>query len=122
MQFLNDPRGGASRWRLLSGNNRPLAMGRMGTRSPRDELAAVRRLVRDAEPTLRRDRDGSWRWELVADDGPEVRCPGAFARRIDARRSFRRFSEAVEQATVTAGPPLSREPGPLTARMGEPRR
>jgi hypothetical protein len=102
MQFLEDPRGGERLWRLLSGNNRPLAMGSGGRRSPRDELAAVRRLVREAEPTLRRDPDGRWRRELSAKGGPEVRCPGVFARRIDARRAFHRFTQAVEQAEVTS--------------------
>src|SRR5215468_3885686 len=101
MQFLEDPRGGERLWRLLSGNNRPLAMGRGSVLSPREELAAVRLLVRGAEPTLRRDPDGRWRWELSTDDGPDVQCPSVFARRIDARRAFTRFTIAVEQAVVT---------------------
>ncbi|TDO46309.1 hypothetical protein EV643_111162 [Kribbella sp. VKM Ac-2527] len=102
MQFLDDPRGGERLWRLLSGNNRPLAMGRGGSRAPRDELAAVRRLVREAEPKLRRDPDGKWRWEISANGGPDVQCPGVFARRVDARRAFHRFTQAVEQAEVTS--------------------
>ncbi|MFB6719148.1 hypothetical protein ACFCV3_03265 [Kribbella sp. NPDC056345] len=109
MQFLEDPRGGERLWRLLSGNNRPLAMGRGGRESPQEELAAVRRLARDAEPALRRDPEGRWRWELVADNGPDVRCPGVFARRIDARRAFHRFTQAVELAEVTSGHLTQRE-------------
>jgi hypothetical protein len=114
MQFLEDPRGGMRIWRLLSGNNRPLAMGRGSVRSPLEELAAVRRLAREAEPSLRRDADGRWRWELENEDGPDVQCPGVFARRIDARRAFHRFTQAIEQAVVTTAqlsPVLSqREP------------
>ncbi|NEA31338.1 hypothetical protein [Streptomyces sp. SID13031] len=101
MQFLENPRGGDRGWRLLSGNNRPLAMGRSTTMSPRDELLAVRRLVREAEPKLRRDAEGRWRWELNSAGGPDVRCPGVFARRIDARRAFHRLTQAVEEAEVT---------------------
>ena len=101
MQFLESPRGGDRGWRLLSGNNRPLAMGRSTTMSPRDELAAVRRLVREVEPKLRRDAEGRWRWELNSAGGPDVRCPGVFARRIDARRAFHRLTQAVEEAEVT---------------------
>lgn len=114
MQFLDDPRGGQRRWRLLSGNNRPLAMGRSGPRPPREELAAVRRLVREAEPRLSRDSAGRWRWELSAAGGPEVRCPGVFARRIDAHRAFHRFTQAVEQAELTSAQlpvPIQRELG-----------
>jgi hypothetical protein len=58
-------------------------------------------LVREAEPKLRRDSDGRWRWELSAQGSLDVRCPGVFARRIDARRAFHRFTEAVEEAEVT---------------------
>jgi len=76
-------------------------MGRSTAMSPRDELAAVRRLVREAEPKLRRDAEGRWRWELAAASGPDVRCPGVFARRIDARRAFHRLTQAVEVAEVT---------------------
>jgi hypothetical protein len=101
MQFLEDPRGGERIWRLLSGNNRPLAIGRGGLRSPVEELAAVRRLAREAEPNLRRDPDGRWRWEITAGDGPDVQCPVVFARRIDARRAFHRFTQAIELAVVT---------------------
>ena len=101
MQFLDDPRSGEGGWRLLSGNNRPLAMGRASSRSPGEELAAVRRLVADAEPRLRRDTDGGWRWELDVGDGPDIRCPGVFARRIDARRAFQRLTQAVMEARVT---------------------
>jgi hypothetical protein len=101
MQFIDNPRGGDRGWRLLSGNNRPLALGRSTTMSPRDELAAVRRLVRESEPMLRRDAEGRWRWELGTADGPDVRCPGVFARRIDARRAFHRLRQAVEEAEVT---------------------
>ncbi|WP_427896336.1 hypothetical protein ACQHIV_20595 [Kribbella sp. GL6] len=100
MQFLEDPRGGDRIWRLLSGNNRPLAIGRGDLRSPLEVLAAVRRLAREAEPTLRRDPDGRWRWEITA-DGTDVQCPVVFARRIDARRAFHRFTQAVEHAVVT---------------------
>ncbi|HZX09252.1 MAG TPA: hypothetical protein VFF46_40315 [Kribbella sp.] len=114
MQFLEDPRGGERIWRLLSGNNRPLAMGRGDLRSPLDVLASVRRLAREAEPTLRRDADGRWRWEITTTDGPDVQCPVVFARRIDARRAFHRFTQAVEQAVVTTAylPPvlIQREP------------
>jgi hypothetical protein len=101
MQFLEDPRGGERIWRLLSGNNRPLAMGRVGLRAPADELAAVRRIARAAEPTMRRDADGRWRWEITTDGGTDVHCPVVFARRIDARRAFHRFTQAVEQAVIT---------------------
>lgn len=102
MQFLDNPRSGDRIWRLLSGNNRPLAMGRGDPRSPLEVLAAVRRLARAAEPTLRRDPDGRWRWEITtADDEPDVQCPVVFARRIDARRAFHRFTQAVEQAVIT---------------------
>lgn len=101
MQFLDDPRGGERIWRLLSGNNRALAMGRGDLRPPLEELAAVRRLAREAEPILRRDHDGHWRWEIAANGGSDVHCPGVFARRIDARRAFHRFTQAIEQAEVT---------------------
>lgn len=111
MQFLESPRGGDRGWRLLSGNNRPLAMGRSTTLTPGEQLAAVRRLAREAEPKLRRDPDGRWRWELVAKGGPDVRCPGVFARRIDARRAFHRFTQAVEEAEVTVAAIGLREQG-----------
>jgi hypothetical protein len=102
MQFLESPQGGDRGWRLLSGNNRPLAIGRSGTRSPAEELAALQRLAGDTEPRLRRGADGLWRWELDTDDGPEVRCPGGFARKIDARRAFQRFSQAIYEARITS--------------------
>ncbi|MBP2355700.1 hypothetical protein JOF29_006810 [Kribbella aluminosa] len=85
MQFLEDPRGGDRIWRLLSGNNRPLAMGRGDRRSPLDVLAAVRHLAREAEPTLRRAADGRWRWELTTDDG---RCRGTNPSREDCWVQF----------------------------------
>jgi hypothetical protein len=110
MQFLVSPQGGGRGWRLLSGNNRPLAMGRSRSRTPREELAAVRKLLREAKPEMRRDADGRWRWEIVVRGGPEVRCPGVFARRIDARRAFHRLTEAVEEAEVTVATNHYREP------------
>jgi hypothetical protein len=112
MQFLDTPKGGGRDWRLLSGNNRPLAMGRSRSPSPREELAVVRKLLREAKPELRRDAEGRWRWEIAVRGGPEVRCPGVFARRIDARRAFHRLTEAVEEAEVTVAtkpPPGARQ-------------
>lgn len=109
MQFLDTPKGGGRDWRLLSGNNRPLAMGRSRSPSPGEELAVVRKLLREAKPELRRDADGRWRWEIAVRGGPEVRCPGVFARRIDARRAFHRLTEAIEEAEVTVA--TNHQPG-----------
>jgi hypothetical protein len=101
LQFIDRLNGGPG-WRLLSGNNRALAVGPQVHRRPEDQLKAVRKLLRGADPVVRRGSDGGWRWELPADSAVEVRCPQSFARRIDARRAFQRLTEAVESAAPVA--------------------
>jgi hypothetical protein len=96
LQFIDRLNGGPG-WRLLSGNNRALAIGPQMYGSPAAQLAAVRRVVRESPPVLRREANG-WKWELPPDVEPEVLCPQKFARRIDADRAFRRLLGALEAA------------------------
>lgn len=104
LQFI-DRLNGRPGWRLLSGNNRALAVGPRVHGRPADQLAAVRDVVRDADPVVRRGADGGWRWEVATDSAVQVQCPQSFARRIDARRAFVRLAEVVESASPVASAP-----------------
>ncbi|MBV9593889.1 MAG: hypothetical protein JO147_08880 [Actinobacteria bacterium] len=94
-------------WRLVAGNNRPIARSAISY----DSVLAAVEAARDLQERIEKfDRGvqfdsttGVWRWQASDEGQPVADCVYSYARRFECERALRQFAEAVVTAETDVG-------------------